>query len=206
MRKFFSIDNVQFRVSLLVLAIIALIILAFYLHCKEPQLTPSETAKIVTGGLVIIGLMYSILTYESNQKKNRHDIRIQKCSTTYKAIGEWHTSPMIDYSKCCIAFAQEKDYILLKTDVKAFVIAFDKPKNIEFRKSLICIFNYFESMSVAVNEDIMDEAFMKKYFRNIFYAFYDDYINFIKERRENKKNEEIWIEFTTLVEKWKFRN
>src|SRR3954462_1056520 len=104
------INSRAFRAILVFLAFILLILLACYLHSEEPDLKKSELFKFVNSGLVIIAVMYSILTYESNQIKNRHDTRVRKSSATYNAIGEWHVSPMMDYSKNCKEFESKKEY------------------------------------------------------------------------------------------------
>lgn len=198
-----SINSRAFRALLVFLAFILLILLACYLHREEPDLKKSELFKVVNSGLVIIGVMYSMLTYESNQVKNHHDMRVSKCSATYKVMREWHTSPMMDYSKICKEFESKKEYQLLQDDIEMFMHEFDKNINLEYRKSLICILNYFESIGVGISEDLMDELFMKKYFRKLFYDFYDTYFHFIQERRRMNNDDEIWQEFTTLVKRWK---
>ena len=198
-----TINSRAFRAILIFLAFILLILLACYLQHEEPDLKKSEIFKIVNSGLVIIGVMYSILTYESNQIKNWHDTRVRKSSATYNAIGEWHVSPMMDYSKICKEFESKKEYQLLKDDIEMFMQEFNKSINFEYRRSLICILNYFESMAAGIGEDLMDEIFMKKFFRKIFYDFYDAYFLFIQERRRINNDHEIWQEFTTLVERWK---
>jgi hypothetical protein len=198
-----AINNTAFRAVLVFFAFILLIGLARYLHGEEPELKKSEIVKILNGGLVIIGIMYSILTYESNQVKIRHDIRVSKSSTTFKAMKEWNSSPMIDYMKICKDFQNKKEYKLLKNDIAAFIVEFEKPVNQEYQKSLFCILNYFETMAVGINEDLMDEEFMRKYFCNIFFEFYDTYYPFIKGIRKTKKDFSILSEFTNLVNKWR---
>ncbi|SFD76433.1 protein of unknown function [Chitinophaga sp. CF118] len=197
------VNTTAFRVVIIFLAFILLVILAGYLRLEEPDLKKSEIIKIINSGLVIIGLMYSILTFESNQIKNRHDIRVRKCSATYNVIREWHMSPMMDYSKICKEFELKNEYQLLKNDIESFMQEFDNSINSEYRKSLICVLNYFESIAVAISEDLLDELFTKKYFRLIFLEFYDDYFFFIHERRKIKNDNEIWQEYTRLAYKWK---
>jgi hypothetical protein len=198
-----SINSSAFRAILVFLAFILLMLLACYLHSEEPDLKKSELFKVVNSGLVIIGVIYSMLTYESNQVKNRHDTRVRKSSATYNAIGEWHASPMMDYSKICKEFESKNEYQLLKDDIEMFMHEFNKSINFEYRKSLICILNYFESMAAGIGEDLMDEVFMRKFFRKIFFEFYDTYFPFIQERRRINNDDEIWQEFTTLVQRWK---
>lgn len=196
-------DYLPLRVFVLLSLFALLFAVAYYLNLVEPDLKKSELVKIVSGGLVIIGILYSILTYELTIGKNRQDIRIKKASSTFDAISEWHTSPMIDYSKIIQAFEDGHIFKFIKTDLDTFFIEFDKPEYLEARRALVCIFNYFETLASAVVEEIMDEGFMKRYFEHIFISYYDEYFEYVKERRIRKNNSSIWVEFTTLVEKWK---
>jgi|GEM_PF-4237881 len=62
-----------FRNLVLAITICSLFFTAFYLHFTEPDLKLSEIVKIITGGFVVVGLIYSVMTYELNQRKNSHD-------------------------------------------------------------------------------------------------------------------------------------
>jgi hypothetical protein len=106
-----------------------LILLACYLHIEEPDLKLSEIFKIVNSGLVIIGIIYSVFTYESNQVKNLHEIRIRKSSATYNVMREWHISPMLDYSKICKEFESKHEYKILHSDIETFMIQFNESVN-----------------------------------------------------------------------------
>jgi len=196
-------NYLPFRVFILICLFILLMAVAYYLHLVEPELKQSELVKIISGGLVIIGILYSILAYELNIGKNKQDIRIKKASATFDAISEWHTSPMIDYSKVIQQLEESTIFNLLKTDLNAFFVEFDKPEHLEGRRALVCVFNYFETLACAVVEHIMDERFLKRYFDHIFISYYDEYYEYVKARRIRKNNASIWIEFTNLVEKWK---
>lgn len=198
-----SVNNAALRAVLVFLAFLLLLSLAFYLHVEEPDLKKSEIIKIMNSGLVIIGIMYSILTYEFTQAKTRNDIRISKCSATYKIMGEWYTSPMIEYVKNCREFENRYEYQLLKDDIVIFTRIVENNINYEFRKSIFCILNYFEVIAVGISEDLMDERFVRKYFSIIFFDFYNTYFPFIEQRRKIKNDHEIWKEFTNLVNKWK---
>lgn len=109
---------ISIRIIIVVLFLLFLCLLCFYIHTKEPSLPLSELIKILLGGLVVIGLLYSILSYESSIKKTKHDIRIQKASITYSAMGEWHNPPMIDYAKVCSEFESKPEFKLMKTSIK----------------------------------------------------------------------------------------
>jgi hypothetical protein len=189
---------------LLVLTVLVLLVLGIYaLHLHDSSIQIGELIKIGTGGSVVIAILYSIMTYELNIKKNALDHRVRKGASTYSAASDWHKAPMIDYARISAKFLESPTYALLKTDIPNFFIEFAKDENIDQRKSLISILNYFETISVANNSEIMDDIFVQKYFKSIFYEYYDNYIVFINVRRKVKTKETIWIEFTNLVEQWK---
>ena len=200
--KFNYLTALTIRILVIIIAIELLLITASYVHIQEPKLALSELVKIIISGLIIVGLIYTILTFEATQVKNLTDLRQQRATTTYNAISQWHTSPLIDYSK--VIFEHEKGGILLliNEDPNKFEIEFAKPEKFEYRKALIGTLNYFESICSATSQNLMDEGYLKNFFENIFFLHYDDYISFIRNRRIIRKRDDIWYEFTTLVEKW----
>lgn len=134
--------GITFYVILVLFTILLLTGITLYLHYEEPELKKSEIIKILNSSLIIIGLIYSILTYEFNQLKNLREIRVRKSTATYEVIKEWHSSPMIDYTKKCIEAELQND--LLKKDIDTFMKELDYDINIEYRKSLIGVLNYFD--------------------------------------------------------------
>ncbi len=191
------------RNIILIVAIIVVLSVAYFLHCSEPNLKYSELVKIATGGFVLIGLIYSIMTYELAQKKNQHDMRMQKISATYNACSEWYSLTMMEHSRRLTEFQTGSYSHLIKGNMVVLNAFFDDEKNSDLKTSYKCVFNYFESLAIASNESLMDEEFIRKYFSGVFKRYYNDFIPLIENRRISKKDQDILIGFTTLVEKWK---
>lgn len=191
------------RNVVLVIAIGAVLFTTYYLHNIEPNLSYSELVKITTGGFLLIGLIYSIMTYDLTQKKNQHDMRMQKMTATYNACSEWHSMTMMDHIVRLSEFGSKPEFKLIKSDIVKFAVFFDKEENKNHKISYLCLVNYFESLSIAADESLMDEEFVRKYFYGIFKRFYDDYLPYIQNRRMSTQNPKVLIGFTTIVEKWK---
>ena len=191
------------RNAVLVIAVIIVAGITYYLHHIEPKLAYSELVKIATGGLLLIGIMYSIMTYDLTQNKNRHDIRMQKMSATYNACSEWHTGIMMGHVIKLSELETKQEFKSIKTDVTAFNNFMEKNDNCEYKRSYLCLINYFESLPIASNESLMDEEFIRKYFFGIFKGYYNHYLPFIQHRRIITGNQKILIGFTEIVEKWK---
>jgi ribosomal protein S2 len=102
----------------------------------------------------------------------------------------------------CVDFEKTPTFSLLKTNTDQFFIEFYKPENDNSRKSIISILNYFETVSSAISEELLDDKFAERYFDNIFSEFYREYIIFIEERRKRKNVPTLYIEFTSLASKW----
>jgi len=200
----FKIDKKKLiRNIVLIVAIITVLSLTYALHQLEPDLEYSELVKITTGAFVLIGLIYSIMTYELTQKRNRHDAKSQKNSATYNSCSEWHSLTMMNHARILGEFKKSQDFLLINTDILKFMEFIDNSSNKEFKTSYMCVFNYFESLSIASLEGFMDEAFIRKYFSGVFMRYYDDYYPVIKQRRITRQDSDLLIGFTQIVEKWK---
>lgn len=153
-----EVNYVFIRLLVVGLFLTGLIYLLIILKTKEGNnLADSELVKIATGGLVILGILYSILTYEFNVKKRREELRAQKSLTTYSAITAWLNNPLIEYSQEIRNFETGTNYILLKGNMEIFEKFFDNSDQGSLKKSVIAIFNYFETIACGISENIVDE-------------------------------------------------
>jgi hypothetical protein len=123
--------------------------------------------------------------------------------STFNILSTWYNEPLISHSKTIDTFEGGVNYASLKGNLSAFNVFYDSSSNdsIELRKAIKGILNYFEIISAGIKEGIIDEPFAKRYFSEIFIEYYDDWNAFIVSRRVN--NPGMFIEFTTLAEKWK---
>jgi len=200
---FINKHSTSFRILILVLLVSGLIGLTCHFHFTDHSFTAAEAAKFFISGLVVIGLTYSILTFEFIVKKNR-DERVSKLSSaTFDILKSWYGSPLIEYLKFIYGFEKTEIFKLLNSDIGKFMAFFEGEgsDSIEFRKSFNGILNYFEIICSGIKENVVDESFTKRYFEDVFYVYYDEWISLIKERR--KKLPDMFCEFTTLTEEWR---
>lgn len=69
--------------------------------------------------------------------------------------------------------------------------------------NLIDVLNVFESMSVALQEGIINEQVTRRFFRSIVLQYWHCSEQFIKTRRSERSNSRIFIELEWLFNKWK---
>lgn len=191
------------RIIILLIIIAALAIGAYILKDSDPNLTTSELVKIITGGLIVIGLLYSILSFEVTLKKNIKENRVRKSAATFNAVSEWYKAPLIDHAQTIRKFEESKNYQLLhQEDLKPFDVFFSDPTNLDFRKAVMGIFNYFETICAGLKEDVIDERFTRNFYEAIFKAYYKDWIGYFNHRRNLENDPTLWKDFTTFTEKW----
>lgn len=69
--------------------------------------------------------------------------------------------------------------------------------------NLIDVLNVFESMSVALQEEIIDELVIKRFFRSMVLQYWHCSEQFIKTRRSERSNSRIFCELEYLFNRWK---
>ena len=139
-KKLFDKYALLLRICLALVLIIVVIGVANFLHSEEPKLPTSDLAKFVVGGLVVVGLFYSILAFEFNVKKTKNDNKTAKEILTFNTANEWHKAPVKDYQKCSIEF--EGKFIKNKSKRTTEELYNYIEDNLEFRESLKGILNH----------------------------------------------------------------
>lgn len=190
-----------YRHVLMILVVAAVIFLGIYLHFFRSW-TGKDTMQVCTGLLIVLTLFFAGLNYEFTSSKARRDYEAAKQLLTFTTSSEWHKTPIKDYQ--CTVIELENKFI----DSKATRDQFDFEKfiedsdNLQYRESLKCILNYFESATIAVNKGLIDKEFIKEFFFDIYKLYYVDYSFYIERLRIKKNNQNIWINFTKLAEDW----
>lgn len=199
-KVFVTDHSILFRVLFAGILILALSGIGLILHQKYSKFDTVEFAKFITGGLVVIGLVYSILAFEFNVKKTKLDYKTAKEILTFNTANDWHKSPIKDYQNTSIGF--EKKFID-SANTRTVEELYDYVENnLEYRESLKGILNYFENLSIGVYKGLIDKQFVYEFISYIFEIYYVDYFYFIETHRVKRKNATIWVNYTNLAEEW----
>jgi hypothetical protein len=192
----------------LVFVLLALTGIVYTGLCVYEESMPADKlrngALIFTGGSVIIGIFYSILNYEHNQLKFRHDIKVSRETLTYNTTCRMHEAEMIRHFKTLKGF-YEDHRLLFSRGVYPDIQKLFRD-NTEARMALVVLFNYFEGISLGVLQGIMDESFMKEFFKSIFVEYHHLFGGFLDYVRSESKSARIFWRFSQLAEKWKQEN
>jgi len=192
----------------LVFVLGALVIISFT-GAHVYQLNPpgerlKNAALIITFGSIIIGIFYSILNYEHNQLKFRHDIKVSRETLTFTTSCKMHEAETILHFKTLKGFYDNHRGRFVTGNFIEVQRAFKDDPNA--RTSFIVLFNYFEGISIAVQQGIMDEGFMKEFFKTVFIEYHKYFGGYINHLRNESKSQRIFWRYTQVAEKWRNEN
>lgn len=196
-------SNFSFQLRRLV-ALVLFVILVFaakIIHNADPlKFDNIEMVKFIIDGLVAIGLLYTILTFEYTVKKNNEDKRVLECQGSFDILSQWYLPPLCDYSRTIYIFEGTENFKILKQDPEKFDEFFNSrtAESFEIRDATNGIFNFFEIICTGIKEEVIDPNFVRRYFNNVFAAYYDDWLPHILIRR--KESEDLFKEYTDFVE------
>jgi len=161
-----------------------------------------DAAQLCTGFLVLLTLFFAALNYEFAFSKLKQDYKSARDLTTFNTANEWHKSPLNDYQK--VSIKAEKAFIASNPTRSAddFEKFINDPANLDFKESLKGILNHFECVAIGTDNGLIDKDFIKYFYKGIFKIYYIDYYFYISRIRFNKKNNDVWINFTSLAEEW----
>jgi|ERR1035437_1169191 hypothetical protein len=166
--------------------------------------TPDEKLKnaalVFTGGSIIIGIFYSIINYEHNLSKFKYDVKAARETLTFTTAAKMYEADMVKYFRTVKAFYET--YINLFKENKGEEINKLLIADPDTRVAFVIIFNYFEGISISINQCIMDEDFMKEFFKTIFKNYYNRYGMFLDYLRKDAGTKRIFRHFTALAERW----
>lgn len=160
-----------------------------------------NAALVLTGGSIVIGIFYSIINYEHSKQKFNHDVKSSREILTFNTACKMHDVNTIEHFRKIKTF-----YVLNKTLISDGKFKeFDTllTKEIDVRVSFIVIFNYFECISIGIEQGIMDETFMKSFFKTVFIHNLNTFGPFIDFMKKEYNADRMFWKFTELATKWK---
>jgi len=68
---------------------------------------------------------------------------------------------------------------------------------------MLLLLNYFEHISILVNNNYVEEKIIKDEFKTLFISLYSTIEPYIKHRQNEPGGERAWIKFDELSKKWR---
>ncbi len=173
-------------------------------YLASPAEGMQRAALIVTFGSVIIGIFYSILNYEHNQLRFRHESQVTRDTLTFTCSCKMHEADTILHFKALKVFYDTHRASFAAANYATVKRLFREQQ--EARIAFIVLFNYFEGISIGLQQGIMDEAFVKEFFRTVFIEYHQYFGGYIHYLRNDMRSQRVFCRFTEVAERWRQEN
>ena len=132
---------------------------------------------------------------ESKQKQNN----IDKVSHSFQVSSLWFKPDMANNVELSRKFLRQHSEKLQKhKPINIFIDELEN--NLEERKAVICVLNYFENISLLIKNDLVDEDCIKQCFKTLFVDYLKLLRNYIDEIQ--KENSRFLMNYEALALKW----
>lgn len=189
-----------YRLLMVLLAVVGTVYLTYFVWNQSTEADKLKNAAVaVTCGSIIIGIFYSLINYENNQNKFKHDVKTSKELLTYNTACKMYDKEMLEHFRVAKIFYEKNKSLFVTGDSPAIDKLFES--DWLSRQSLIVTLNYLEVISIGVNQGIIDEEFIKQFFLTIFkdnHGRYGPYLEGVRITRGSS----IYSHFTTLAKSW----
>lgn len=189
----------------LTFTLISAFVLFYTLWYYEIPFGLLEIIAYVTGMTATFTLIYHSLSLENQIEEQKYNNLLYRSRYTYDLISEWHSPRLMDSISCSRNLMKHKDRNLeLRDKTKVHLFAEYLEQNLEERKHLILILNYFENISTMIETDHVDVQIIKNAFKSMFISYYEYLENYIDYRQ--KEFPDSWAYFEITSKKWRQEN
>ena len=142
---------------------------------------------------------FDILKYEEEKISKQKDSGINKKLHSFKVSSLWFRPDMANHVELSRKFLREhKDKLLSHKPISEFIAELEN--NIESRKAVTCVLNYFENLSLLIKNDLVDEEALKQCFKTLFV----DYLNVLRKYIDEiqKDSKRFLMNYEEIATRW----
>lgn len=192
----FNINYVALGLVIILIGGICLFYFGFYKN--EISFDVLDVMAFLTGSVAILTLIYHSLNLSSQNYYNKENLRVTKNQYSFEVISRVHESDMGENLSVLRKLKDDQKEILDEKNIKDFLEYL--AQNREVRTKLTTLLNYFEHVSLLVNNKHVDELIIKSAYKTLFTSSYSLLKFYIDERQLTHRR--AWIKFEELAKKW----
>lgn len=221
MDKQVDTTNIEFKYSTLYwgtgITIVVCMIFGLIVHANNLKVEIRDFIALLTCGLVSTTLVYHAknlkLNYDVNKAKiefdkrkyeeekdsKKQDICKKKIAYAFQVSSLWFKPDMANHVELSRKFLREhKEKLQDHKPIQEFIDELEN--NIEARKAVICVLNYFENLALLIKNDLVDENCIKDCFKTLFI----DYLNILRKYIDEvqKESKRHLINYEEIAKKW----
>ena len=145
-------------------------------------------------GLILCVFMIVYMQLLSSKRTETKDLRKE----SIRFISQWNSPELVKISTKALNY---KNIERLKSSNKELEIA-----KLENYQDIITILNFMEEMALYVDNRLVNERILRKYFSQIVLEIYKAFEKYIYTLREERRNPTLYRQFEKLVNIWMFSN
>ncbi len=203
--KEFSLINFPIGTSILLSSLFSSLITILYILLTEK----SKIFFVVYGTgfiFIFIGMIFVytcnaihsyIQVHETYSKQNAENKIIDR---TLSFIQRWNDPENLRFRRVAGEIYQsfEKQPLAYR---ESFIVK-HLEDNTKERQDITNLLNFFEEIAICIEEGIVKEELLIKFFKSILFSFYEVYYPYIQDRRKKKESYKIYKSLTDLCERW----
>lgn len=159
------------------------------------------TTKIMLAMLAFFTLVYHLHNTENQIKTQKESNRQNLAKYTYDICADFRKPPMMDCIENTRILLKEQSELLKQENIEKFNDYLNNPENSNFRKSLVLVINYFESISTMALVGDLNIEIVKRLFGTLFIVYYKKLCHYI-DYKQTLENPKSWSNFEKLAKKW----
>jgi hypothetical protein len=192
----------KFSLSYIVIGIIGILIfgvIIFYtMHIYNLEIKIVDVMSYLTGSVAILTLIYYSLSLESTIHFHNENLLLSKHQYSYDIVSKITEQKMAESIQILNEIKETKFEQLQEKNIKEFLkFLKENPKK---RIKLVLILNYFEHISLLIENKHVEEDIIKSSFKTLFTSTYSLFKFYIDERQlEHRRS---WIKFEEVSTRW----
>ena len=173
---------------------IAIILNAWH---NQWSISLDNAIKIIGLGIGVTTAVYAAMNLRHIYESHQEEITNKKKAYSMHLMELWLEPEMTETSSNANLLLKE----INETNDTDQAYSLFNEKHDE-RHSLLSILNYFELLSISIDNNVADEYMLKQFFRGIVVYHYNNMASIIEIRRQKSNNQKIFKDFQNLAEKW----
>lgn len=200
-------DTLSFKIEvrwiflfLFAIAVIGFIVFKFWYIDNQKPFGIQEIMAYAAGSVAILTLLYHALSLEYTRKFNQETILLQRHQYTYDVISKINEFEMSSALNTYSWIKSNKHELFKDNKVQPFLDELDKETDKNRQLHVVMLFNYFEHLSILVENKYIEEVIVKQAFGALFVGSYSIMRPYIEHKQSSSR--QAWYHFECLAKKW----
>lgn len=200
-------DTLSFKVEvrwiflfLFAIAVIGIIIFKFWYIDNNKPFGIQEIMAYSAGSVAILTLLYHALSLEYTRKFNQETILLQRHQYTYDVISKINDFEMSRALNTYSWIKKNQSDLFKDNKVQPFLDELNKEADNSRQLHVVMLFNYFEHLSILVENKYIEEEIVKQAFNALFVGSYSIMRPYIEFKQSSSR--QAWYHFECLAKKW----